>query len=119
MYGYVVNIDYKKSINEQNLLHYTRVILAAIYRDFLCSDEKKLEIKEIEEKESIEYEKKLKEQYVEKELFIKSKEEMKEKIETSKAELTVRKESVFSKIKKKIRKIFYKTSWWTFTKRNY
>ena len=38
---YKVNIDYTKSINDQELQKGTRVILALIYRDYLCSQEER------------------------------------------------------------------------------
>lgn len=38
---YKVNIDYSKSINNQNLQRDTRVLLSLIYRDYLCSQEEK------------------------------------------------------------------------------
>lgn len=53
-----MNIDYSKSINEQELLKDTRIILSLIYRDYICSKEEKNELllkdkKEIEEQERI------------------------------------------------------------------
>ena len=39
-----VNIDYSKSINDQELLKDTRIILSAIYRDYICSKEKRQEL---------------------------------------------------------------------------
>ena len=42
--NYILDIDYSKDINEQELLQETREILAMIYRDYLCSDEEKKEI---------------------------------------------------------------------------
>lgn len=38
---YKVNIDYEKSMNEQELQRGTRVILSLIYRDYLCSEEER------------------------------------------------------------------------------
>lgn len=38
---YILNIDYDKDINNQQLLPYTRDILAMIYTDYLCSKEEK------------------------------------------------------------------------------
>lgn len=39
--NYKLNIDYDKDINNQELLPYTRDILAMIYTDYLCSKEEK------------------------------------------------------------------------------
>ena len=55
---YDVDIDYTKNINEQNLLHETRVILSLIYRDYLCTKEEREKIilkdkKELEQNEQI------------------------------------------------------------------
>ena len=59
--NYKVNIDYTKTINEQELLRETRVILSLIYRDYLCTDEQRKEIilndkKELNEKYEINFE---------------------------------------------------------------
>lgn len=60
--NYKVNIDYTKTINEQELLRETRVILSLIYRDYLCTDEQRKEIilndkEELNEKYEINFEK--------------------------------------------------------------
>ena len=39
--GYNFELDHSKSINEQNLLHETRIILSLIYRDYICDAEEK------------------------------------------------------------------------------
>ena len=38
---YKVNIDYSKSINDQDLKKDTRILLSLIYRDYLCSQDEK------------------------------------------------------------------------------
>ena len=38
---YKTNINFNKSINDQKLLEETRVILALIYRDFICNEKEK------------------------------------------------------------------------------
>lgn len=55
---YKVNIDYRKSIIEQELLKDTRVILSLMYRDYICTPEERKELlikdrKEMEEEEKI------------------------------------------------------------------
>lgn len=55
--NYNINIDYRKSIIQQNILYDTKVILSVIYRDFLVDNETKLHLKKkdqltIEEKYS-------------------------------------------------------------------
>lgn len=49
--NYIVNIDYSKSINEQELLQQTRVMLSLIYRDYLCDEEERQELIEKDKKE--------------------------------------------------------------------
>ena len=61
--NYKVNIDYSKSINEQDLLKDTRVILSLIYRDYICSKEKRQELIEKDKIELKEYEEILNEKY--------------------------------------------------------
>lgn len=44
--NYVTKIDYSRSINEQNILKETKVILSIIYRDFICDTKLKQKLKE-------------------------------------------------------------------------
>lgn len=69
--NYKINIDYTKSLTEQELLKDTKVILGLIYRDFLCGKEKRKELIEQDKKSLIEYEKSLREKYNPDNLFIK------------------------------------------------
>ena len=48
---YKPNIDFTKSINQQNLLKETRIILSLIYRDYICDKDKKKELLEKDAKE--------------------------------------------------------------------
>ena len=73
---YKTNIDYNKSINQQELQKGTRVILSIIYRDYLCSSEKKKELMKNDEDELKRIEQELREKYNPDNLFKK-----KEKIE--------------------------------------
>lgn len=36
-----LNIDYNQSINTQNILHESRIILSLIYRDYICTSEER------------------------------------------------------------------------------
>ena len=74
--NYKTNIDYSKSINQQELQKGTRVILSIIYRDYLCSSEKKKELMKNDEDELKRIEQELREKYNPDNLFKK-----KEKIE--------------------------------------
>ena len=60
---YDVDIDYTKNINEQNLLHETRVILSLIYRDYLCTKEEREKIILKDKKELEQNEQMLREKY--------------------------------------------------------
>lgn len=60
---YITNIDYTKSINEQELQTGTRIILSIIYRDYLCSDEKKKYLMQNDEEELKRIKKELHEKY--------------------------------------------------------
>ena len=60
---YKTNIDYSKSINQQELQKGTRVILSIIYRDYLCSSEKKKELMQNDEEELKRIEQELREKY--------------------------------------------------------
>lgn len=56
--NYHVNIDFTKTINEQELLRETRVILSLMYRDYICSEEERKAIilkdrNELEKQEEI------------------------------------------------------------------
>ena len=61
--NYITNIDYTKSINEQELQRGTRVILSIIYRDYLCNDEKKKELMQKDNLKLRKMEEELREKY--------------------------------------------------------
>lgn len=61
--NYNVEIDYNKSINKQKLLKDTKIILSIIYRDYLCSEEKKKELIEKDKADLVRYENELREKY--------------------------------------------------------
>lgn len=61
--NYIVNIDYSKGINEQELLQQTRVMLSLIYRDYLCDEEERKELLENDEKELKRIEDEIRETY--------------------------------------------------------
>ena len=54
--NYKPNLDFSKNINDQSLLNDTRTILSIIYRDYLCTPEKKKELLD-KDRESLEKEK--------------------------------------------------------------
>lgn len=59
--AYTPNI--KEPFEECNIMEETKIILAVIYRDFLCSEEEKKEIKLKDSQKLIEYEEELRERY--------------------------------------------------------
>jgi hypothetical protein len=67
--SYNPNISKNIPINEQNIKKDTRVLLALIYRDYLCDKEKKSELIQSEFKEKVLYENELREKYNPNNLF--------------------------------------------------
>lgn len=57
------NIDYSKSINEQELQRETRIILSLIYRDYLCSENERKKLIEQDNAELRQLEQELYEKY--------------------------------------------------------
>lgn len=98
---YKVNIDYSRNINEQNLQKGTRIILALIYRDFLCSSEKKEELRVKDKEELLKIEKELREKYNPDNIF-KKKEVNEEKIVENREIIEYKEEKFWKKILKKI-----------------
>lgn len=66
---YKVNIDYSKSINEQELQKGTRVLLAIIYREYLCSEEERNDLIRKDKEELNRIEAELREKYNPNNLF--------------------------------------------------
>lgn len=97
---YKVNIDYSKNINNQNILHDTKVILSVIYRDFLVNNQTKLEL---QKKDRLAIE----EKYNPDNIFKKSNNinKIEEQINNDKLPIEITKESFFSKIVNFIKKI--------------
>lgn len=101
---YKVNIDYYNSINNQNLQRGTRIILSVIYRDYLCSKEKRDKLInndkiELKNKKEI-----LNEKYSVDNIF-KNRKHIIEATKTENVSMLKYKKSLFSKILNKIEKI--------------
>lgn len=101
---YKVNIDYCNSINNQNLQRGTRIILSVIYRDYLCSKEKRDKLInndkiELKSKKEI-----LNEKYSVDNIF-KNRKHIIEATKTENVSMLKYKKSLFSKILNKIEKI--------------
>lgn len=100
--NYKVNIDYSKNINEQALLKDTRVLLSLIYRDYICSKEKRQELIEKDKIELKEYEETLNEKYDIENIF-----ENRKKVQAQEqTQMVEYKETFFKKIINKILKFF-------------
>ncbi|MCL2354293.1 MAG: hypothetical protein FWC68_00020 [Oscillospiraceae bacterium] len=106
---YEPNIDYSISVNQQTLLPETLAIMALVYRDYICSKEKKemLLVEEIKRLKEIEAEKHAK--YNPDNIF-------KKKVDTQKLELEkeeqtaiieYKRQNFFVKILKKIKKVLF------------
>ena len=106
---YKTNIDYSKSINQQELQKGTRVILSIIYRDYLCSSEKKKELMQNDEDELKRIEQELREKYSPDNLFRK-REQVEETNEDTECRYLVeyKEENIFRKILRKLKSIFEK-----------
>lgn len=103
---YKLNINYKEDIKKQ-LLKESKVILSLIYRDFLCSKEKKEKLLQLDLEEIRREEKILSEKY-EIDFEKRKKETFKENKEEQKAKLPIKveKEKWYKKIFKFLKRLF-------------
>ena len=105
--NFAVNIDYSKSINDQELQRGTRVVLSLIYRDYICSKEEREEIIKTDEEELKRVEEELKEKYNPDNLFKNRKYKMEEiQEENNNTEMIVYKENIIQKLFRKIKEFF-------------
>lgn len=106
--NYKLNIDFTKSINQQNLLKETRTILSLIYRDYLCDANKKKELLEMDKKEIEKQEELNREKY--KIDYKGNKRKYNQETETENAGYLVEvvKEKWYMKLVNKIKEIFLK-----------
>ena len=100
--NYRVDIDYSKSITNQNLLHETKVLLSLIYRDYICDEEKRAQLIKQDNECLMQREENLKKKYK-----IKFKEKQDNVIQNKENTLNViEKQKWYTKIVKIIRNIF-------------
>ena len=108
---YIPNINFEEDISKYNIKNKTREILAGIYIDYLCDDEKKKSeyIKKIRNNE-YNYEEKKKKSFNQNTIFKnKQTQDLKnEQIQDTKSMIKVEKQGWFSKILNKIKKILKK-----------
>lgn len=107
--AYIPNI--KESFEQCNIMEETKIILAVIYRDFLCSEEEKKEIKLKDSQKLMEYEKELREKYNPDDIF-KNKKNNQIKIEETQSEETAmveyKEKNFLQKLFDKIKQLFKK-----------
>lgn len=108
---YKLNINYKEDIKKQ-LLRESKVILSLIYRDFLCSKEKKEKLLQLDLEEIRKEEKFLREKY-EIDFEKRKKEKIEKNIEKTKEQdeklpIKVEKEKWYKKIFEILKKLFKK-----------
>ena len=103
---YKVNIDYSKSINDQELQRGTRVIVSLIYRDFLCNKEERQFLVNKDKEKIKKYEEELREKYNTDNLFKNRNNTTNHKKEEMQM-IKIEKMNLFEKILKKI-KMFFK-----------
>ncbi len=103
---YKPNIDYSKNINNQILLEDTKIILALIYREFVCSKEKREELIRREQIKISKIEEEKRKKYNPNELFKKKEIEAKKQETTEDTRMTLYKKSIFTRIINKIKNIF-------------
>jgi len=101
--NYIINIDYSKSINEQELLQQTRVMLSLIYRDYLCDEEERKELIEKDKKELKRIEEGIREIYNPDEIFKNKKQE-----NDNKLPIEVKRKNLLEKIIEFIKNIIKK-----------
>lgn len=101
---YKVNIDYSKSINEQELQKGTRVLLSLIYRDYLCSEEERQILIKKDKEELKKIEEELREKYNPDNLFKNKKENKEENLQMIKIEQV----NFWTKFINKIKSLFKK-----------
>jgi hypothetical protein len=108
---YIPNINFEEDISKYNIKNKTREILAGIYIDYLCDDEKKKSeyIKKLRNNE-YNYEEKKKKSFNQNTIFKnKQTQDLKnEQIQATKSMIKVEKQGWFSKILNKIKKILKK-----------
>lgn len=100
-------IDYNKTIAEQNILYPTKCILANLFKEYIANEEDKRKILEKEKEELIEIEKEKRERYNPDDIFKKQSTTSTKEVST---DLVVKKEklSIFNRIKNKIIYFFKK-----------
>ncbi len=107
--NYIVTI--KEPFEEYNIMEETKIILAVIYRDFLCSKEEKREIQLRDSEKLKEYEEELRQKYNPDDLFKNKKNDIQEYKNTNIEETAIveyKEKNFLQKIFDKIKHLFKK-----------
>ena len=107
--NYIVNIDYSKKLNEQNLLNETRAILSLLYRDYLCDKDEKERLLKIDKEELEKQRKELQDKYNINFEKRKSKIESNTDVIEEKDMIVAKEEKIFQRIWNKIKKLLIKS----------
>jgi len=107
---YEPNIDYNISINEQELMPETFAIMAVIYRDFICSKEKRTVLLENEKKELEKIEQEKRELYNPDNIF--NKEKINKNTKTKENNMIKYKETILRKLLNKLKLLFKIHRWY-------
>ena len=103
---YKPDFDLSKGLDNVRLKHKTKILLAIIYRNYICSEQERLDYDKILIQNENEYQIKLKEKYNTDNIFKETKTE--KNISDNNNELVIYKKSYFTRIKDFIKKIFHK-----------
>lgn len=103
---YKPDFDLSKGLDNVRLKHKTKILLAIIYRNYICSEQERLDYDKILLQNENEYQIKLKEKYNTDNIFKETKTE--KNISDNNNELVIYKKSYFTRIKDFIKKIFHK-----------
>lgn len=103
---YKPDFDLSKGLDNVRLKHKTKILLAIIYRNYICSEQERLDYDKILLQNENEYQVKLKEKYNTDNIFKETKTE--KNISDNNNELVIYKKSYFTRIKDFIKKIFHK-----------
>ena len=105
---YKTNFDYSLGLDKIELKHKTKLLLAMIYRDYICSEEERLEYNKILYQNEETYQKHLREKYNPNDIFKKQKEITVELSENnSNVTLIEYKENFFIKLRNFVFKILH------------
>ena len=106
IFDYNPNFDYSLGLDKIELNHKTKLLLAMIYKNYICSEKERIEYNSILYKNEERYQNELREKYNPYDIFKKENKQEEKNIQTSNNALIEYKETFFNKFKKIILKIF-------------